>query len=300
MLDKISGDVVYAFRPHLGSLGVGLLHRRRTGTPVVLDVDDLVRFDEYPIHQRAYNTVVFSGSPTSGAYAKLLSLLGRPPDRTTVSSSYLQRIYGGEILPYGPPADVFNPDSVDPHPDLIDDNGSTPLLIFVGTIRRHKGLDTLASAVSQMEKDARIVIAGYDPDDQLPELRSLSRGRLDFRGPINREEVPQYLKAADAVALPQHDTEYTRAQVPKKVFEAMSMARPIVASRVGDLPEILESCGRLVPPESPAELATVLDDMLHHRPDVAKELGRAARERYVEQYSRSALRARLEEIFQSL
>lgn len=293
--DAISGDVVYAFRPQVGSLGVALYHKRRTGTPVILDVEDLLRYEEYPIYQQLYNAVVFSGSPTSGAYAKLLEPLLDRTDAVTVSSRAIQRRYGGTVLPYGPDAEEFDPETVDPCSELVADHGDTPLVVFVGTVREHKGLDVLADAIDTVDTEIRLVVAGYDPEDQIPELNRRSGGRVDYRGPIPHEAVPSYLAAASVVPIPQHETRYTEAQVPNKIFEAMSMACPIVASSVGDIPEILEDCGRLVPPGDPEALATAIENLLGDE-EMASELGHRARRRYVEEYGRDALGRRLRNV----
>lgn len=293
--DSITGDVVYAFRPQVGSLGVALHHKRRYGTPIVLDVEDLVRYEEYPIYRQLYNAIVFSGSPTSGAYARLLERRLDEVDAVTVTSTALRERYGGTILPYGPDADDFDPEAVDAHPDLVADHGDAPLVVFVGTIRDHKGLDVLADAVGLVGGDLRLVIAGYDPEEQVPNLKCRSGGRVDFRGPIPHEAVPGYLAAADLVAVPQKATQYTRAQIPNKVFEAMAMGRPVVASQVSDLSDIIDGCGRIVEPGGSEALAGAIREILGDD-DLAARLGRAARKRYLSQYGREALRERLDGI----
>jgi len=290
--DSITGDVVYAFRPQAGSLGVALHHKRRHGTPVVLDVEDLVRYEEYPLYRQLYNAVVFSGSPTGGVYARLLERRLDEVDAVTVTSTALRERYGGTILPYGPDADEFDPATVEPHPDVAADHGDAPLVVFIGTIRDHKGLDVLAEAVGLVDSDLRLVIAGYDPEGHVPELERRSGGRVDFRGPIPHDAVPGYLAAATLVAVPQKATRYTQAQIPNKIFEAMAMGRPVVASSVSDLPEILDGCGRVVDPEDPDALADAIQEILNDD-DLAAQFGRTARERYVAEYGREALRERL-------
>lgn len=295
----ISGDICYAFRPMLGSLGIGLLHKHRTGTPVVLDVEDIVRFEQRPWYQKLYNSIMFSSSPTSGAYADLLKRWLNQVDHVTVTSEFLQQKYGGTILPYGPDPDEFDPESVSPDHELVKEYRETPIIVFVGTVRPHKGLDILASALSQMNREARLVIAGYDPHDIVPELTDRSNGRVDFRGSIPHNTVPGYLAAADLIAIPQRNTTYTQAQIPNKVFEAMAMGRPVVASDVSDLATILGNDGWLVDPEDPAALAAAIDEILTH-PEEAENRGQRLRKRYLEQYSWDALSDRLDRIFKGV
>lgn len=295
----ISGDVCYAFRPMLGSLGVGLVHRHRTNTPVVLDIEDIVRFEQRPWYQKIYNSVIFSGSPTSGAYSELLKRRLDRVDRITVTSEFLQQKYGGTILPYGPDADEFDPESVSPNPEVVKEYEETPIIVFVGTVRPHKGVDVLASALSQTNHEAQLVIAGYDPHDMIPELIDRSNDRVDFQGPIAHAAVPGYLAAADLIAVPQRDTKYTQAQIPNKVFEAMAMGRPVVASDVSDLAVILGNDGWLVNPDDPAALAATIDEILAN-PEAAENRGQRLRQRYLEQYSWDALADRLNQIFEDV
>lgn len=295
----IDGDVVYAFRPVVGSLGVALAHKRRRGTPVLLDVEDVLRYDSYPIYKKLYNIVRSSGDPAAGTLSPILPRLLEKVDAVTVTSTHLQDRYGGTVLPYGPDANEFNPETVEPHPHLVSKYSRNRIIVFIGTIRPHKGLDVLADALASTPEDVRLVVAGYDPHDIVPELQSRSGGKVDFLGPIPHDDVPAYLRAATLVVIPQKRTPYTRAQIPNKLFEAMSMGKPIVASATADIPDILGDAGRIVEPSNPNELATEIVELVED-PDLAEQLGRAARERYLEEYSRSVLRSRLNGIIDSV
>jgi len=111
-------------------------------------------------------------------------------------------------------------------------------------------------------------------------------------GEIPFDDVPSYLVAADVVAVPQRATPDTVGQVPAKLFDAMTLARPIVSTAVSMIPEILEGCGVLVPPGDVVALAAALRKLLEDRAGAA-ELGRRARERCCARYSFAAARATL-------
>jgi glycosyltransferase involved in cell wall biosynthesis len=100
--------------------------------------------------------------------------------------------------------------------------------------------------------------------------------------------MPELLALSDMVVLPQRRTPVTSAQVPAKVFEAMAMAKPIVATSMSDLPEILNGCGILVEPEDVAELATAIEHLLEDEA-MAMDLGQKARERCLRHYSWDAM-----------
>ena len=78
--------------------------------------------------------------------------------------------------------------------------------------------------------------------------------------------------------------------MPAKLFDAMALGRPIVSTAVSMIPEILEGCGVLVPPDNPTALRAALGRLLDD-PAGAAELGRRARRRCAERYSFTAARA---------
>ena len=108
--------------------------------------------------------------------------------------------------------------------------------------------------------------------------------------------MPEILKLADLVILPQRNTAIAEAQVPGKVFEAMAMAKPIIATTVSDLPEILDGCGWIVEPENPGQLAQTIQYVLDN-PKEAEEMGQKARQRCIEKYSWDAMEEILIKIF---
>ena len=81
-----------------------------------------------------------------------------------------------------------------------------------------------------------------------------------------------------------------------KVFEAMAMAKPIIATPVSDLPEILDGCGLLVEPGNTNRLAEGIQYLLEEG-DVAEELGEKAREKSVKEYSWDAMGKILSGVF---
>jgi glycosyltransferase involved in cell wall biosynthesis len=85
------------------------------------------------------------------------------------------------------------------------------------------------------------------------------------------------------------------AQFPVKLTDGMAMAKPIIASRVGDIPDILADTGYLVDPSSPEEIViqikTIFEDL-----EQAKKRGKAARKRCIKYYSLEAMAGILSEI----
>jgi glycosyltransferase involved in cell wall biosynthesis len=97
-------------------------------------------------------------------------------------------------------------------------------------------------------------------------------------GTVTREEVPGYLAAADVVVSPHADLRDFIGS-PIKIFEYMASGTPIVASRLGQLSEILtdEETALLVAPGDPVALASALERLIVDR-NLGRRLGAAAQQ----------------------
>jgi glycosyltransferase involved in cell wall biosynthesis len=204
-----------------------------------------------------------------------------------------------QVVPYG--ADP--PDEADEWPAarrLRDEFGAgqfRPLWVAAGRLEEHKGhavlLDTLA-ALRARNRDFVAVLAGEGPLREPLERRAerLGLGRsLRFAGAA--EALGPLLLAADAVVLPS-----LRETVPLTLLEALARGRPVIASRVGGVPELIEDgiTGRLVPPGDAGALAGALDE-LHHRPGDAVHMGRAAAARMRAEFTWSRTVERFEAVY---
>jgi glycosyltransferase involved in cell wall biosynthesis len=140
--------------------------------------------------------------------------------------------------------------------------GPGPLLLFFGLIRPYKGLGHLIEAMPAIVKDtgARLLVVGEFYEDSAPYFELA--GRLGVSEEIRfvdryipNEEVAAYFTAADLVALP-----YITATQSAIAQVAVAFDRPMVATRVGGLPEVVseERTGFLVPPSDPEALAAAV------------------------------------------
>jgi glycosyltransferase involved in cell wall biosynthesis len=133
-----------------------------------------------------------------------------------------------------------------------------------------------------------LLVGGARREEYMEELRALGGERLIHVGFQPHERMPEFLAVADAVALPSRRSRHAEAQVPGKVFEAMAMAKPVIATRTSDLPEILEGCGWLVEPNNVDDLTERLSYLCENL-DEARGLGERARQRCIEDYSVDAV-----------
>jgi glycosyltransferase involved in cell wall biosynthesis len=173
--------------------------------------------------------------------------------------------------------------------------------MFLGSPRAHKGLEDILMAMEALDRpDLILVIVGAKQGGLYERrLQYLGGDRVRLVGMQPFWRIPVFLAAADLVVLPQQNKPSTIGQVPAKVFDAMAMAKPIIATGVSDLPIILDGCGRLVPPGDIQALAEEIDWVLSN-PEEASYLGELARQRCVEQYSLDAMTHILRHVFSSL
>lgn len=156
-----------------------------------------------------------------------------------------------------------------------------PTVLLVGRLSWDKGQATLvraAPAVLAHVPAARFVLLGADSDGEANRLRRLAdqlrvSHALEIRSWM-KDPRPAFYEAS-VVALPSRSEGFGRVLV-----EAALLAKPVVASRVGGIPEVVVDgeTGLLVPPEDPQALATALIRLLTDPPLCAR-LGKAARER---------------------
>jgi glycosyltransferase involved in cell wall biosynthesis len=169
---------------------------------------------------------------------------------------------------------MIDTEEVDPLPD-------PPIITSVGTLRPLKGYDVLLRAFAQLSRtvpQARLWLLGDGP--QREELEGVAvrleiHDRVEFHGWCPSEEVRRRLRQSTVFAFPSRSEGFGLA-----LLEAMATGLPVVASRVGGIPEIVTTPdhGLLVDPEAPTELAAALRQVLCS-PDLRRRLSSGARNR---------------------
>lgn len=139
----------------------------------------------------------------------------------------------------------------------VEIDPSCEAIVYVGRMDLKKGLQELVEAAAVLRKSrprAHFYLIGRGPDRSAVEeaIRTRTAGEFVHLIPgCAFEEVAVWMASADVVTLPSY-----MEGCPNVVLEALASGRPVVATHVGGIPEILDdSCGRLVPPRDPAKLA---------------------------------------------
>ncbi|MGE5692568.1 MAG: glycosyltransferase family 4 protein [Candidatus Zixiibacteriota bacterium] len=176
---------------------------------------------------------------------------------------------------------------------------------FVGSLKPWHGLEFLLEAFRRLpeSEDFELKIIGEGPLrlslEKLSQKLDL-QDRVAFTGSVDFEKIPKMLKTLDVLVAPypQIDGFYFS---PLKIFEYMAAGRPIVASRIGQLADILEDGKNalLIPPENPEALAAALLRLKSDR-KLGELLGAQAQKVAKEKHSWKNRLKTVEAIFKSL
>jgi len=138
------------------------------------------------------------------------------------------------------------------------------VILYVGNLKPAKGcLDLLEAfpAVKAKVPAARLVYVGAGPAREAITARAASLGLsadVTLAGALAHEAIADWFRAADLLSLPSHNE-----GVPNVVLEAMASGTPVVASRVGGIPEVVpETAGLLVPAKAIDALSAALIEAL--------------------------------------
>jgi glycogen(starch) synthase len=157
----------------------------------------------------------------------------------------------------------------------------SPRLLCIGRLVPEKGIDLALRAFALLTSGfptARLIIAGDGlcRDDLQSQARELGlAGVVDFIGWVAPDRIPALINGATLVVLPSRSE-----ALPTVAIEAGMMGRPVVAARVGGVPEVVvdRETGLLIDPEDFESLARAIRVLLR-QPTAALSFGRAARRR---------------------
>lgn len=152
------------------------------------------------------------------------------------------------------------------------------LVLYSGHLHAWKGVETLVAAAPLLDGDTRVLLLG-GRDEDVARFRAAHAGpRVQVLGRVPRGEVAGWLKAADVLVLPNVGSSYeSRHETsPLKLLEYMASGRPVVASDLPSLREVLDpSLAVLVAADDPAALAAGIRATLADPEAAAARAGRA-------------------------
>jgi glycosyltransferase involved in cell wall biosynthesis len=209
------------------------------------------RGDEQPTAKRAV---------LSSALSRTVPRLTAQVDRFIAVSEHVARRFR-ETAP-DPERVVVIPNFLD-LPDELSAEPTGSQVLYVGPAARHKGLSVLLRALRQVPPGlAEAVVVGVSADEAVPAAES-APAAVRYAGRLTGEPLWRRFRAAAVVVVPSIWPE----PCPTVALEALAFGRPVVASRIGGLPDLVAdgSTGLLVPPGDPGALAAAMTTLLRDR-----------------------------------
>jgi glycosyltransferase involved in cell wall biosynthesis len=196
-------------------------------------------------------------TPAGAAVVALERILRRMTDGLIFESAYARATYAERVgvdevpvrvIPNGLQPQDFSPH--EPEPGAAD-------FLFLGELRLLKGVDVLIRAIAELSRtrDVRALIVGTGPDEGA--FRALVHalgleGRISFRGPMPARDA---FRLARVLVVPSRAESF-----PYIVLEAAAAGMPLIASRVGGIPEIVAGTGMtLLEPADASALAGAME-----------------------------------------
>ncbi len=249
--------------------------------------------------------VVYTEHNIVDSYRPLVAALNRITYRRNRAVIAVSAAVADSVAQYpGPDVEVI-PNGVSCHVDPVDverlrtelEVGTGPLVVHVGNIRPHKGHSTLiraAHALESLAPSATIVsVGGEKHAGDLARVRAEAAGVRNIRFVGSREDATTFLAAADVVVNPS-DFE----GLPVVLLEALSLGRPVVATRVGGVPTIIRdgSTGLLVEANDATGLAKGVAELLQD-PNRARWLGANGRALVQNEFGLEQMVRRTEDVY---
>jgi glycosyltransferase involved in cell wall biosynthesis len=181
----------------------------------------------------------------------------------------------------------------------IDENA--PLVGTVSSLTPHKGHEYLFRAASLVKEEfpsAKFLIVGDGPlRTELEDLVKNLSVYPDILFTGTRKDVPKILSVMDVFVLPSS----FREGLGIAIIEAMAAEKPVVATDIGGIPEVVKQgeTGFLVPPGDPRALAKAIIELLQN-PEKAREIGKKGRVRFKEKFTRKHMLSEIDALYQSL
>lgn len=207
---------------------------------------------------------------------------------------FRQRI---EVIPqFGVDPDIFRP--LGPP---VGERGEFTVGYY-GRLVPEKGVDTLIEAIAMLEGRPKLVIVGAG--ESLESLRQLARDRgiadrVEFRGTIGSDEIPNMLAGLDVVVVPSRTRPNWKEQFGRVIVEAMACEVPVVGSDSGEIPNVVDDAGLVYPEGDVQALAERIRRLTADR-SVLRQLARAGRERVLAHYTQRQVAERTYQVYRDL
>jgi glycosyltransferase involved in cell wall biosynthesis len=173
---------------------------------------------------------------------------------------------------------------------------SDDYVVFFGRLEAVKGIYTVLEALAGLPHiKLKIAGAGNEAAAVAQWVADRQLSNVELLGFVSGSQLHELISGAVCALAPSEWHE----PFGLTALEAMALGTPVIATRMGGLPEVVthETDGLLIPPWDPEALAAAVADLFQHR-DRAAEMGRAGRAKVVSQFNRADHYAQLQAVYQ--
>jgi glycosyltransferase involved in cell wall biosynthesis len=212
----------------------------------------------------------------------------------TVSAFYAQTEFQRQLLIEG----GLPADRISVIPNMVESVAPAPgpgsIVGFVGRLSPEKGVDTLLAAAKLLPE---VPFAAAGSFQAMPDLPARLPANLRLVGALDPAGISDFYNRCRFTLLPSVCLE----GFPSTILESMIRGLPVIASRIGAIPEIVEDdkTGFLFDPFDPRDLAEKVR-LLWNNPNLCRHLGRNARHIALRDYTPENYYARLMEVYESV
>lgn len=296
-------DFIYERASLYGTTGV--LLARELGRPLLLELNSPLALEQTTYRATGFGNLAARAERWTLTHADaVLAVSASLRDYAVSLGVEPERVH---VLPNGVNPGLFAPAPPDPEVRARRGLGDGPVLGFAGGLRPWHGVEILPDLLERLlgrYPEAQLLVAGEGPLRAELEQDLRERGiaqRAVFTGWLPHGEVAALIRQLD-IALapyprPAHDFYFS----PLKLFEYMACGVPVVASRLGQIEEVVRDgeTGLLYPPDEPDALLAACERLLSD-PERRRRLGAAAAKEVRERYTWDRNAGRVVELARTL
>ena len=291
-------DIVHSFRPTPFSGLIGEKIAQKQCIPSILEMGDLEwqTMKALGTHPNYRIQVMQKLEKWLVSYASNIVIMN------SNVGSYLIENYSGttdeeyealwrsiNLIPNGVDCSKFKPTKT-------KEFSNNKILMFCGKLDHVSHITDMIKVMQKLDNKYRLYIIGDGEKKEVLVKLAEGLGVIDkvvFLGKVDNDKVPDTLNLADVLIAPFSNEEGVQYASNLKVFEYMAMGKPIVASNVGKMEDILFDCGYLYEPGNIKEMAKLIKK-------ADKSIGKKARAKALKEYDWKVLGKQLEEVYKEM
>lgn len=292
-LASIKGDIIYAVKPRLPSLGLALLANHFSGKPFILEINDLESVVSNPSNysigkEFSLDDIDMSDktlrSPYSDLWSKIMEYFAQDVPVKVTHNRNLNEYFGGNCFFIRNLKDeqVYNPEKYD-RVEIRKQLGFSPedrIILFGGMLRKHKGIYELLELINRIsDLRYKLLFVGSRITPEQEDIVSKAEKKIHILPPQDRNDMAKINLAADVVIVwLDPNTQASHYQMPYKLTDAFAMKVPVIANDISDMGDLgRKGCLRLVDYADFENMIREIEDIFDEPEKTAQMVERAHR-----------------------